>query len=121
MRRIIVLLTVAAAMGAMVVLTASSAVAQTPPPPLEDFCESVGGEVSVGEEGEIPNCTYTVTTTVPDQHGFTRTTSQVYNIDVVEVIGGHPARTVGEPIISCQNPGGQDVPNPEINPNCTPA
>src|SRR5215211_3713496 len=118
MRRIIVLLTVAAAMVATVVLTASGAVAQGPHP-LEDFCESVGGEVSVGEEGEIPNCTYTVTTTVPAQHGFTRTTSQVYNIDVVEVIGGHPARTVGEPIVSCQSPGGRDV--PLDNPNCTTA
>jgi len=119
MRRIIVLLTVAAAMVATVVLTASGAVAQGPHP-LEDFCESVDGDLSVGE-GEIPNCTYTATIAVVEaQHGFTRTTSQVYNITITQLLSeGPPGTPGGEPIVSCQSPGGRDV--PLDNPNCTPA
>ncbi len=115
MRRIIVLLTVAAAMGAMVVLTASGAVAQ--PQPLEEFCDSVEGDISFGE-GDIPNCTYTKSTSVDAQHGFTRTTSQVYNIRISQYPEGLPGETVGNPIVSCQNPQGKDV--PVDNPNCTP-
>ena len=110
MRRILLVLTVAATMGAMVALTASGAVAQ--PQPLEEFCETVGGTITFGP----PTCTWTETTDpVPAQHGFTRTTSQVYQITIMQL--GQPPTAVGDPIPSCQNPAGRDV--PLDNPNCT--
>jgi hypothetical protein len=117
MRRIIVLLTVAAAMAAMVVLTASGAVAQ--PQPLVTFCNAHQGTITFGP----PTCTYTETAEVPAQHGFTLTTSQVFTLTIMQVNVEDPLSSVGTPvgeptIVSCQNPGGKDV--PVGNPNCTP-
>ena len=113
MRRIIVLLTVAAAMGAMVVLTASGAVAQ--PQPLQEFCDAHNGTISFGP----PTCTFTETNVVPAQHGFTRSTSQVFTLTIMQLTSGEDPTPVGQPIVSCQNPQGKDV--PVNNPNCTPA
>ena len=118
MKRIMLLLTVAATMSAMVVLTASGAVAQDGgggPPSLEAYCNDVvHGSYSTGP----PTCTYTGTIAgVPAQHGFTRTTSQVYTLTIMQWPGGIPGSPVGMPIESCQNPAGRDV--PLDNPNCT--
>ena len=118
MRRILLLLWVAAAMSAMVALTVSGAVAQDGggPPALEAYCNDVvHGSYTTGP----PTCTYTETTGVPAQHGFTRTTSQEYTLTIMQWPGGIPGDPVGQPIVSCQNPGGKDV--PLDNPNCTPA
>ena len=119
MRRIIVLLTVAAAMGAMAVLTASGAVAQEGPPPLEAFCAAHGGQINPPGTG-TPTCTYTERTEVPAEHGFTLVTSQVFTITIMDV-GSGIGTPVGEPIVSCENPGGKDVPLSNPNPNCTAA
>ena len=120
MRRLIVLLTMAATMGAMVLLTASVAFADHDGGGvgLQAFCDAHGGNMSVEPGG--PACTYTETAEAPAQHGFTLTTSQVFRINVAE-FNAHAAPTpVGEPIpVSCQNPGGIDV--PVDNPNCTAA
>jgi hypothetical protein len=124
MRRMIVLLTMAATMGAMVLLTASVAFANHEGGGggvgLEAFCEAQVPKGTMSIESGGPTCTYTVTAEAPAQHGFTLTTSQVFRINVGE-FNAHAAPTpVGEPIpVSCQNPGGIDV--PVDNPNCTAA
>jgi hypothetical protein len=103
----------------VVMMTASAAVADHTGGGvgLEAFCDAHGGTMSVEPGG--PACTYTETTEAPAQHGFTLTTSQVFRINVAE-FNAHEAPTpVGEPIVSCQNPGGIDV--SKDNPNCTPA
>ena len=117
MRRIL-LLVASAAM--VVMMTASVAVADHDGGGvgLTAFCDAHGGTMSVESGG--PTCTYTETAEAPAQHGFTLTTSQVFRINVAE-FNAHAAPTpVREPIpVSCQNPGGIDV--PVDNPNCTAA
>ena len=121
MRPIIGLLTVAATVGAMVLLTASVVVADhVGYNDLVPFCEHHDGEISLGDGPGGPTCTYTETTAAvaPAQHGFTLTKSQVVRIDVAEFHAHEAPTPVGEPIVSCQDPGGTDV--SKDNPKCTP-
>jgi hypothetical protein len=124
MRRIMMLAAVATTMVTMVVLTAPVALAQSEHEFATEYCPAHGGTISGPEPGEGPICTFTETTSgIPAEHGFTLTKSQEYRVSFTDYrnSGGNPTPTpVGNPTtVSCQNPGGKDV--PLDNPNCTQA
>jgi hypothetical protein len=126
MKRMMMVVAMAAAAAAMVLLTAPAVVAQGVT--FDDYCAEQGSQVTIGSGP--PTCTFTQKTprAVSAQHGFTLTTEQLVSITLPEYAGetangGNPTPTPvpgsSPTIVSCQNPGGKDV--PLSNPNCTPA